>query len=36
MNGRHFYFGKDKDTALAEYVRVREDLEAGREILRSM
>jgi integrase len=30
INGRFFYFGKDKDAALAEYVRVREDLEAGR------
>ncbi len=30
INGRMFYFGRDKDAALAEYVRVREDLEAGR------
>ncbi|MSR55805.1 MAG: hypothetical protein EXS09_21390 [Gemmataceae bacterium] len=30
IRGRTRYFGKDKDAALEEYVRVREDLEAGR------
>lgn len=27
---RYYYFGTDRDVALTEYVRVREDLEAGR------
>jgi integrase len=31
IRGKFFYFGKDKDAALKEYVRVREDLEAGRK-----
>jgi hypothetical protein len=31
INGRYYYFGKDRDAALKEYVRVREDLEAGRK-----
>jgi integrase len=31
IRGTFYYFGKDKDAALKEYVRVREDLEAGRE-----
>jgi len=30
IRGRFRYFGKDRDAALTEYVRVREDLEAGR------
>ena len=30
IRGRTRYFGRDKDAALAEYVRTREDLEAGR------
>jgi integrase len=30
IRGRFHYFGKDRDAALTEYVRVREDLEAGR------
>lgn len=30
IRGRVHYFGRDKDAALAEYVRVRADLEAGR------
>lgn len=30
IRGRYFYFGKDKAAALAEYVRVRDDLESGR------
>lgn len=29
--GRMHYFGRDQDAALKEYLRVREDLEAGRE-----
>jgi integrase len=31
IHGRYYYFGKDRDKALKEYLRVREDLEAGRE-----
>ena len=31
IKGRFCYFGKDKDNALTEYVRVRDDLEAGRK-----
>jgi hypothetical protein len=31
IRGRYYYFGKDRDEALTEYVRVREDLEAGRK-----
>jgi hypothetical protein len=31
INGRYCYFGTDRAKALAEYVRVREDLEAGRK-----
>src|SRR5258708_4137327 len=31
IKGRCCYFGTDRHTALAEYVRVREDREAGRE-----
>jgi integrase len=30
IRGRMVYFGRDKDSALAEYVRVKADLEAGR------
>ena len=30
INGREHYFGTDKDEALAEYVRTKDDLEAGR------
>lgn len=30
--GRYFYFGTDKDAALAEFLRVKEDIEAGRPI----
>ncbi|MBI2478616.1 MAG: tyrosine-type recombinase/integrase [Planctomycetia bacterium] len=30
IGGRKFYFGTDKDAALAEYLRVKDDLEAGR------
>ena len=30
VRGKMFYFGTDRDNALAEYVRVRDDLEAGR------
>lgn len=30
IRGRCYYFGTDKDKALAEYTRVREDREAGR------
>lgn len=30
IRGRCYYFGKDKDKALAEYLRVKDDLEAGR------
>ena len=30
IRGRTRYFGKDKDAALTEYVRVRDDFEAGR------
>ena len=30
IHGKMFYFGKNKDAALREYVRVKEDLEAGR------
>lgn len=30
VKGKHHYFGTDRDKALAEYTRVREDLEAGR------
>lgn len=31
IRGKLFYFGKNKDSALTEYVRVRHDLEAGRK-----
>jgi integrase len=31
IRGTFYYFGKDKAKALKEYVRVREDLEAGRK-----
>jgi integrase len=31
IKGRYYYFGTDRQKALAEYVRVREDLEAGRK-----
>lgn len=31
IKGRYYYFGKDKDAALAEYVRTRDDLLAGRK-----
>jgi hypothetical protein len=31
IKGRFYYFGRDRDAALREYVRVREDLEAGRK-----
>lgn len=31
IGGRKFYFGTDKDAALAEYLRVKDDLEAGRQ-----
>lgn len=30
IRGRFFYFGLDKDAALAEYMRVKSDLQAGR------
>ncbi|MHB8969738.1 MAG: tyrosine-type recombinase/integrase [Pirellulaceae bacterium] len=30
VRGRFYYFGTDQDSALAEYMRVKEDLEAGR------
>ena len=30
VRGKMFYFGTDRDTARAEYVRVRDDLEASR------
>jgi site-specific recombinase XerD len=30
IRGKYHYFGKDKDAALVEYVRVKDDLEAGR------
>jgi site-specific recombinase XerD len=30
VRGRSYYFGTDRDAALTEYSRVREDLEAGR------
>ena len=31
IGGHRYYFGTDKDSALAEYLRVKEDREAGRE-----
>lgn len=31
IRGKDYYFGPDRDAALAEYVRVRADLEAGRK-----
>jgi integrase len=31
IHGKHRYFGTDRDKALKEYVRTREDLEAGRK-----
>ncbi len=31
IKGRYFYFGADKDAALKEYMRVKDDREAGRE-----
>lgn len=31
IGGHRFYFGVDKDVALAEYLRVKDDREAGRE-----
>lgn len=31
IRGKQYYFGKDKDAALREYVRIRDDLEAGRQ-----
>ncbi|NLX54145.1 MAG: ParB N-terminal domain-containing protein, partial [Planctomycetaceae bacterium] len=30
VRGKHYYFGTDKDAALKEYMRVKDDLEAGR------
>jgi hypothetical protein len=30
INGRMVYFGKDEAAALKEYLRVKDDLEAGR------
>ena len=30
--GKYFYFGSDKDAALAEFLRVKDDIEAGRPI----
>jgi integrase len=30
IRGRCYYFGKDRDAALKEYLRVKDDLEAGR------
>jgi hypothetical protein len=33
IRGRFYYFGKDQEEALTEYVRAREDLEAGRKPL---
>ena len=34
IKGKMFYFGTDKDVALAEYLRVKDDLEAGRQSAR--
>lgn len=31
IRGQHYYFGTDKDAALKEYMRVRDDLKAGRK-----
>jgi len=31
IKGKMYYFGTDKDIALAEYLRVKDDLEAGRQ-----
>lgn len=31
VRGRQYYFGTNQDAALKEYVRVRDDLEAGRK-----
>jgi integrase len=31
INGHRYYFGVDKDAALTEYLRVKDDREAGRE-----
>lgn len=31
VHGKCYYFGTDKDAALAEYLRVKDDLEAGRQ-----